>query len=80
MTLKQSILDCIPPAYYEDGTEAKCWIYKICDMFDVNSQSFKVVKETKDMVENEYHPDFGKYNFLDGWIADQKKIDKEFED
>ncbi len=77
MGIKQVLLDCIPPAYYEDGTEAKCWIYKVCNMFDVDPQSYKIVKESNNMEED---PEFGNYNFLERYLADIKKIDKEFED
>ena len=71
MGIKQTILDCIPPAYYEDGTEAKCWIYKICDMFDVNSQSYKIVKEKIDM--SKIDEDAASYNFLKKWIVEKEK-------
>ena len=49
MNLKQKLMECVPPAYYADGTEAKCMIFKICNMFDIDSQSFKEVKEKKSM-------------------------------
>jgi len=66
MGIKQALIDCIPPAYYEDGTEAKCMIFRICNMFDVDPQSYKIVKETKDMDKkekgNETKASFGKIN------------------
>ena len=49
MGIKQSLLECIPDAYYSDGTKANCLIFKICNMFDVDSQSFKEVSEKKNM-------------------------------
>ncbi len=47
MRIKQSLIELIPPAYYSNGEESKCTIFKICNMFDVNSQGFKQVKEKK---------------------------------
>ncbi len=35
--IKDSLQDCIPDAYYSDGTKSHCWYYKIFNMFDVNS-------------------------------------------
>jgi len=68
------IKDYIPTAYYSDGTESKCWIYKICDMFDVScshknsyNNSFKVVMNIKDMnkkKEEETRASFGEINRL----------------
>jgi len=49
MEIKHILQECVPTAYYSDGTEAKCWIYKICDMFDINSQSFKQAESKDDM-------------------------------
>jgi len=43
------IKDYIPIAYYSDGTESKCLIYKICNMFDIDPQSYMIVKEPKIM-------------------------------
>jgi len=77
MGIKQTLLDCIPPAFYENGTEAKCLTFRICNMFDVDPQSYKIVKESSNMEENK---EFGNYNFLEKWIAESKKIDKEFEE
>lgn len=48
------IKDYIPVSYYSDGTESKCWIYRICDMFDVSfsyKNSFKAVTRIKNMDE-----------------------------
>jgi len=41
MTLKEMLLECIPPAYYSDGTKATCLKFRIFNMFDVDSQSFR---------------------------------------
>lgn len=40
MGIKQTLLDCIPDAYYSDGTKANCVMYKICNMFDIDKQSY----------------------------------------
>lgn len=45
MSLKQSIINCIPDAYYSNGTKATCMTFKIFNMFDIDSHSFKAVKE-----------------------------------
>ena len=49
MNLKQSLIECIPPAYYSNGEEATCLTFRIFNMFDVDSQIFKQVKEKKGM-------------------------------
>ena len=49
MSLKQKLKECIPPAYYSDGTEAKCMWYKIFNMFDLDPQSYIIDKEKKGM-------------------------------
>jgi len=49
MALKEALLEWVPDAYYENGTKAECIWYKIFNMFDVHSQSFKQVKEKRDM-------------------------------
>jgi hypothetical protein len=41
MALKKALLECIPDAYYENGTKVECIWYKIFNMFDVDRQSFK---------------------------------------
>ena len=45
MGIKASLIECIPDAYYSDGTKATCLIYRIFNMFDVDSQSFKEDKK-----------------------------------
>lgn len=44
MKIKYKLQECIPNAYYSNGTESKCLIYRIFNMFDIDSQSFKEVK------------------------------------
>ena len=48
MGIKQKILE-IHPARYSNGTLSKCWVYNLCDMLDPLSDSFKEVKEKKNM-------------------------------
>ena len=48
MNLKLKILE-IHPSRYSDGTLSKCWIFNLCDLLDPSSDSFKEVKEKKDM-------------------------------
>lgn len=74
MNLKQKLIECIPPAYYEDGTEAKCWIFKICNMFDVDSQSFKEVKKEKCMEKLGFKIDGGDTINITNLILDGNKI------
>ncbi len=45
MNLKQSLMECVPDAYYSDGTKATCFMFKIFNMFDIDSQSFKGVND-----------------------------------
>ena len=40
MGIKEKIQEFIPDAYYSDGTKAECWIFRICNMFDIDKQSF----------------------------------------
>ena len=61
MSFKQILIDCIPPAYYSDGTEAKCLLFRICNLFDVDPQSYTEKKEVK-----------SDYNFIKDW-TDKKK-------
>ena len=49
MSLKQALLECIPDAYYSDGRKAECMLFRICNMFDVDSQSFKEGREERNM-------------------------------
>lgn len=84
MGIKQQILSCIPDAYYSDGTKATCMTFRIYNMFDVaNSDSFKEVKEKKDMGEStktnttkdqiNYPPHvFGEYSFIERFLADRQ--------
>ena len=66
MGLRQKLSDLIPEAYYSDGTESKCSIFKICNMFDVDPQSYKIVKESNIMEKKkegvETKVSFGKLN------------------
>jgi len=75
MSLKQKLLECIPDAYYSDGRKAKCMLFRICNMFDIDSQSFKEVK-VKEYVdgkkEEETKVTFGKINH---YISDNTKDD-----
>ena len=50
-SLKQKLKECIPPAYYSDGREAKCMWYKVFNMFDIDPQSYIIDKEEKGMAE-----------------------------
>lgn len=52
MRLKQKLLECIPPARYSNGTEAKCMWFKIFNMFDLDPESYIVDKEKKGMEES----------------------------
>jgi len=52
-SLKQRLKECIPPAYYPDGTEAKCMWYKVFNMFDIDPQSYIIDKEKKGMENND---------------------------
>ena len=49
MRIKQSLIKLIPPAYYSNGKESNCAVYRICNMFDINSQSFKEPIEERNM-------------------------------
>ncbi len=49
MNLRQTFLDYIPEAYYSNGKLATCMTFRICDMFDANSDSFKEVKIKRKM-------------------------------
>jgi len=69
MKIKHKLQECIPTAYYSDGTEAKCWLYKICNMFDVNNQSFKQVKIRNDIGKKKTK---SVYDLMAKW-ADSKK-------
>ena len=62
MRIKQSLIKLIPPAYYSNGKESNCAVYRICNMFDINSQSFKEVKEKKRMESKEIKARFTPYN------------------
>ncbi len=53
MSLRQVLRECIPPAQYSNGKEAKCWLFKICNMFDVDPESYIVDNKKKDMEINE---------------------------
>lgn len=53
MGLRQKLNELISEAYYEDGIPSECTLFKICNMFDVNSESFKEVKEKKGMENKE---------------------------
>lgn len=70
MTLKQAFLECIPEAYYENGTEAKCIWYRIFNMFDIDSQSFKEVKDKKVMEDNSKESD---YRSIDRCLTEKEK-------
>lgn len=48
MGIKQKLIDCIPDAYYSDGTKADCIVYKICNMFDIDRQSYVEDKKNLD--------------------------------
>jgi len=65
------IKNYIPTAYYSDGTESKCWIYKICNMFDIDPQSYMIVKERKDM--RKVDEDAANYNFIKNWVSKKEK-------
>ena len=62
MRIKQSLIKLIPPAYYSNGKESNCAVYRICNMFDINSQSFKEVKEKKRMESKHIKARFTPYN------------------
>ena len=57
MGIKQTLMNCIPPAYYENGVEAKCMVFRICNMFDIDSQSFKEVHKKDNMQKKEKEDD-----------------------
>ncbi len=48
-SLRQRLKECVPPAYYSNGTEAKCMWYKVFNMFDIDPQSYIIDKEKKGM-------------------------------
>ena len=70
MTLKDGLLEWIPDAYYENGTEAKCIWQRIFNMFDIDSQSFKQVKVKRNMEDNSKKSD---YRFIDRFLAEKEK-------
>ena len=49
MGLKQMLQECIPPAYYSNGIEAKCMWFRVFNMFDIDPQSYIVDEKKKDM-------------------------------
>ena len=49
MNLKKTLVECIPPAYYSDGRKATCMMFRIFNMFDIDSYSFKQVKIKENM-------------------------------
>ncbi len=49
MGIRQMLQEWIPDAYYSDGKKSECTLYKICNMFDVDRESFKEVKEERNM-------------------------------
>jgi len=51
MGIKQALESFIPAAYYENGQESKCMIFKICNLFDVDSASYGVMIP-KDTITN----------------------------
>lgn len=51
MGLRQKLKECVPPAYYSNGVEAKCMWYKVFNMFDLDPQSYIIDKEKKGMEE-----------------------------
>ena len=67
MRIRQSLMELIPPAYYSNGKESKCTIFRICNMFDVNSQSFKQVEEKKSMESKTYQPALENYDLGTLW-------------
>lgn len=75
MKIKQVLREYIPDAYYSDGTKSTCLMYKICNMFDIDSQSFKEVKEKKNMESNDYKND-SDYGFMRRYLALEKKSEQ----
>lgn len=53
MGIKQTLISCIPPAYYSNGIEAKCMLFRVCNMFDIDSHSFKQVENNNTMNKKE---------------------------
>lgn len=53
MELKQKLVSLLPEAYYSDGTKSECALFCICNMFDVDSDSFKQVKEKRNMEDKQ---------------------------
>lgn len=37
MGIKSILYECIPDAYYSDGSKSECTFYKICNLFDIYS-------------------------------------------
>ena len=50
-SLKQRLKECVPPAYYSDGREAKCMWFKVFNMFDIDPQSYIIDKKNNGMKE-----------------------------
>ena len=48
-SLRQRLKECVPPAYYSDGREAKCMWYKLFNMFDIDPQSYIIDKKNNGM-------------------------------
>lgn len=70
MRIKQILQECVPDAYYSNGIKSTCLVYKICNMFDIDSQSFKEVKEKKNM-ENSFKE--SDYKFIDRFLEGKGK-------
>ena len=49
MRLKQMLQECIPPAYYSNGNQAKCMWYRVFNMFDTDPDSYIVESKKKGM-------------------------------
>ena len=74
MRIKQKLSECIAPAYYSDGKRSQCIIYNFLNMFDCDSESFKEVKEKRNM-END--PQTSEYSFIDRFLAEKAKRESE---
>ena len=48
-SLRQRLKECVPPAYYSDGKQAKCMWFKVFNMFDTDPESYIVENKKKDM-------------------------------
>ena len=76
MRIKQILQECIPDAYYSNGVKSTCLMYKICNMFDIDSQSFKEVKEKKIMENDDYKND-SDYGFMRRYLALKEKSEQD---